>query len=197
MFGEREEGSRTLQWHPKGFPVLVAASLCQQSHPRREQLPQHQPGSHPDPPQSYPPQAHEPASSHAPNPSSPPSSFLLPIWMLSIHSELLPISLPRRGSSPISLHSIQNIYYYNSFFLLFLSPSAPQAPSKGFQRFSCALVTAQSHIPWDKGEMEWMHHSFSRGSAVGKERRGLWVPGAEDTPAELWEVFERRGLSTR
>lgn len=39
-----------------------------------------------------------------------------------------------------------------------------------------------------------MHHSPSRGSAVGKERMGLWAPGAQSTPAELWEMmFEGRG----
>lgn len=29
---------------------------------------------------------------------------------------------------------------------------------------------------------------------MGKERRGLWVPRAESTPAVLWEVFEGRGI---
>lgn len=39
------------------------------------------------------------ASSHPPNPSSPLSSFLLPVWMLSMHSELLPISLLLQSSA--------------------------------------------------------------------------------------------------
>lgn len=139
-FGEREEGSRAVQQqqqHPKRFPILVAASLCQQSHPRREQLLQQHPGSHPDPSQSHPPplthhRLPAPASSHPPNPFSPPSSFLLPVWMLSIHSELLPVSLLLRRSAeaPAPLCCII-INFFSCFF------SLPQLHEPRFQRFSC------------------------------------------------------------
>lgn len=132
-FGEREEGSRAVQQqqqHPKRFPILVAASLCQQSHPRREQLLQQHPGSHPDPSQSHPPplthhRLPAPASSHPPNPFSPPQLLSAPS-LDAVDPFGAPSCFPAfaelsRGSSPTLLH------YYKFFFLLFLSPTTPRA----------------------------------------------------------------------
>lgn len=82
------------------------------------------------------PEGHAPASSHPPNPSSPPSSFLLPVWMLPIHSELLPITLLLQSSAeaPAPLHCTifkPFIIIIGFFFFFFSLPQLPKPQAKG------------------------------------------------------------------